>query len=165
MLKKLEWLMGNREKPKGKLRFYGVDGCQWGDAHPGDDDTGAPYRKKMTWIANFPLDLIALRCQDCVAALVPCTHHHKELRGRMDIRHQGKKGVSVAAASANVTAELAAGYATEVERFCKRIVTPCRMPDGERRAALPPNGACEDGKQVASDIPSPTQRAVGSRRC
>ena len=82
-----------------------------------DEDAGAVQEKHLVWIANFPLGLVALRCRRPHEALALSTHAHRPLRGRTVV--EGRRNVSVASTSGDITTELATACGTEILTFCQ----------------------------------------------
>ena len=70
------WLehFGSRARPMLPWRFFASDGCQHGQISPGIHEDGQPFLKGQTWMANYSLADLELRCKQpfcrCSAASI-----------------------------------------------------------------------------------------------
>lgn len=122
-----QWVeaFGSLGAPYYPWAYVQSDGCQLDHVYLGDDRKDVPIRKSQTWMSNFDLSLMELRCKR-PRALVECTHDHAQIRGRTKV-----DGVS------RSVAELSGAYtpvqATAYARCVRKVVEATK----HRPAVLP----------------------------
>ena len=77
------WLehFGSRPRPMLPWRFFASDGCQHGQISPGIHEDGQPFLKGQTWMANYSLADVELRCKQPFLSLLGRFHTHRPIWG------------------------------------------------------------------------------------